>query len=85
MTLKATIEWIPCSERLPEVDKQILLCCGRQVLAGTYTGDYWSTDFEDFTGGVSHWAELPAPPADTGTKTPPVETESNSPHPNKPD
>ncbi len=68
---KAEPQWIPCSDRLPEEDKEVLLsvdCEGSPYIGiGSYWGDgYWMSSFDDpkrayHTHTVIAWMPLPEP------------------------
>jgi len=63
------MNWIRCSERLPEVDCPVLCYCSNQH---TQIMEYWFDDEEGkpvfynppnpSTNSVSHWMLLPNPP-----------------------
>lgn len=68
------MEWIKCSERMPEVGMSVLMYRGYGVIAGRYTSNkYAKTEkgriprFENFHGiqhDITHWMPLPEPPAE---------------------
>ena len=56
--------WIPCSERLPEDDKPVLVSFAwEEVDIGWYKGGDWCSDFRmhDPDYGVIAWMPLPEP------------------------
>lgn len=69
------MDWIKCSERMPEIDARVLVALrGKYVQNATYR--QWSLAktekgraprFEDYRGivhGVTHWMPLPEPPTE---------------------
>ena len=57
-------QWIPCSERLPEVGESVLICdaygdicIGHRTRSGYYFPDFCEDKIKD----VRAWAELPEP------------------------
>jgi len=69
------MEWIKCSERMPEISSRVLVAIrGKYVTNATYTS--WTgaktekgraPRFEDLRGivhQVTHWMPLPEPPTD---------------------
>lgn len=70
-----TIRWVPVSERLPELtekfgssllSEKVLMCAGETVIIGRLSerngGRSWIYGLGYGLHGVTHWAELPAPP-----------------------
>lgn len=59
------IEWIDCELQMPDADMAVLIYAPRAedpVWLGFFDGLNWR-DVEAMTAdGVTHWAELPAPP-----------------------
>ena len=64
--LRAERQWIPVSERLPEIDQNVLAChTGEVGISHRYVdGWYWDVDewHKPFT--PTHWMPLPPPPAE---------------------
>lgn len=69
------MEWIKCSERMPDIGKSVLVVInGKYVNSASYT--QWdgaktakgrAPRFEDLRGivyGVTHWMPLPEPPTE---------------------
>ena len=62
--------WIPCSERLPEDDREVLACSGKDVFIAHCEGEYWAVYllnteddcYEQHVVKVTHWMPLPEPP-----------------------
>lgn len=58
-------EWIPCSERLPEEDVDVLLCVNDEYDNAYFTVAYhhivWQTEFGGMYGEVVAWMPLPDP------------------------
>ena len=61
-------EWIPVTERLPEVGRRVLVTDGKHVSFGYDLrggeGNLWCAQFPCNDGEVTHWMPLPEPPAD---------------------
>ena len=61
--------WIPVTERLPEVETDVLVRGVRRNevmhrVAGLFNGEWSSQETEDLLlGEVTHWMPLPAAPA----------------------
>lgn len=58
------MEWIKCSDRLPEKDKNILLYDSEweELEAGYYdTDEFCNSDGKPFTGNITHWAKIEKP------------------------
>lgn len=61
------IEWIPCSEKLPERFQKVIVC--REIEKGVYiveqgykdVGDWWKV-YGAMTEKVTHWMPMPLPP-----------------------
>lgn len=61
------IEWIPCSEKLPERFQKVIVC--REIEKGVYlveqgykdVGDWWKV-YGTRTKKVTHWMPMPLPP-----------------------
>lgn len=64
--LQSVITWVPVSERLPEDGRTKLIICGPYIVTA-----WWNPKLDAWTYGsqiwdakhVTHWAELPTPPA----------------------
>lgn len=58
-------EWIPCSERLPEEDVDVLLCVNDEYDNAYFTVAYhhivWQTEVGGMYGEVVAWMPLPEP------------------------
>ena len=55
-------EWIPCSERLPESDKKVLVQTKDGLMTdGRWTGDIWFTTDDYSCYKVVAWMPLPEP------------------------
>lgn len=55
-------EWIPCSERLPETDRQVIVQTEHGLITdGRWTGDTWFTTDDYTCYGVVAWMPLPEP------------------------
>lgn len=57
------LEWIPISERLPEVNQQVLIfddCFN--VRCGDWLGDKFEDEYGYHATDVTHWMPLPEPP-----------------------
>ncbi len=63
MTRTATVEWIPCAERLPDDDMLVLVAYRGECWLGYHDGDEWLADDSVHLRGVTHWAHLPDVPA----------------------
>lgn len=65
-------KWIPCSERMPQEGKAVLVYisdCGVVVIA-SLCADCWIKKFSDdeiLYDSVTHWMPLPKPPSNTPT------------------
>lgn len=71
------MEWIKCSDKMPEQDHDVLILTawGGMYVAAlmVYYGSLtWDTGDDDpaALGDVTHWAELPPPPRDSGAAQP---------------
>ena len=57
--------WIPCSERLPEEDVEVLVCIkdceGNHYYDLTYFHIVWQTEIGGMYSSVIAWQPLPAP------------------------
>lgn len=54
-------EWIPVTERLPEVGADILVCHKNGFVAtNAWLGTHWW--FKDDKNTITHWMPLPEPP-----------------------
>lgn len=61
------IEWIPCSEKLPERFQKAIVC--REIEKGVYlveqgykdVGDWWKV-YGTRTKMITHWMPMPLPP-----------------------
>ena len=68
------VKWIPVTERLPQIEKDVLVCAyGTLIrtwcLHKKYSKRFWETEegyFDDFNA-VSHWMPLPDLPKDGET------------------
>jgi len=65
--LEARQRWIPVSEMLPEIDKEVLIYDGyREMVVGWLEGfhryKYFRFRDERWHGEVTHWMPLPEPP-----------------------
>jgi hypothetical protein len=69
--MKETIVWIDVSDRLPDTDREVLICMTGAEAAryatgiGYLDGDGWSLSDSTtiFLTRITHWAELPKGPA----------------------
>ena len=61
--LSADTEWIPCSERLPEKNKEVLISCDWGVDIGEYGDDGWRSEWINHydDDAVLAWMPLPKP------------------------
>lgn len=71
---RETMEWIKCSDRMPELNKQVLLWDdGHFIVGSRYKncfGHYiWSFP-EDYDGEPSHWMTLPKSPPEGSSNCP---------------
>ncbi len=68
MQRKLNGRWIPCSERLPEDGKEVLICDNRKTVSKAWydsdmhkyciaDSDYYYNELD-----VTHWMHLPEPP-----------------------
>lgn len=63
--IPAVNRWIPCSERLPEVDEDVLVFCDGVCMIGSMFSDgSWMIDgqFCYSKDDVTHWMSKPEPP-----------------------
>ena len=65
-------DWIKCSEKMPEIDVDVLIVARGQVTAGYLSRFYCRGDIRKFrvisgsiidSSHVTHWQPLPQPPA----------------------
>ena len=57
------VGWIPVTERLPEIQKVVLITDGIDVGTGWMNRGRWNTPFADIQRDlVTHWMPLPEPP-----------------------
>lgn len=52
-------EWIPCSERLPECDTDVLICSGEFVHEARFKDEHFSNAYGMWYKAVTHWMPLP--------------------------
>ena len=66
--LSAEAEWIPCSERLPEKNKEVLISCDWGVDIGEYGDDGWRSEWINHydDDAVLAWMPLPKPYREDG-------------------
>lgn len=67
------MEWIKCSDRMPELHQKVIAWNGHFVCQCVYTANRYAKSergrnprFENSSGiwrGVSHWMAMPEPPA----------------------
>ena len=62
MTLKTNVEWIPCSERLPEDTHDKIISDGFAVNLGCFVGGSWFDVLMLPLKSVKYWAKLPEGP-----------------------
>lgn len=60
----APMEWIKCSERLPEKHGKYLTFANRSWGTDIDVNEFWPHDRVWAIGRVTHWAPLPHPPTD---------------------
>ena len=54
-------KWIPCSERLPECDTDVLICSGEFVHEACFKDEHFSNAYGMWYKAVTHWMPLPEP------------------------
>ena len=54
-------KWIPCSERLPEDDTDVLICIGEFVHEARFYEGHFSNAYGMWYKAVQHWQPLPEP------------------------
>jgi hypothetical protein len=54
-------KWIPCSERLPECDTDVLICSGEFVHEARFKDEHFSNAYGMWYKAVTHWMPLPEP------------------------
>ena len=60
---KIPLVWIPIEERLPEIDRDVLLTDGEEVVLAWLAEDGWQTwDASQNWRGPRAWMPLPEPP-----------------------
>lgn len=60
------MEWIKCSELMPDQYVEVLVCsdCGSRYIAALNRSMAWDDgDFFDDIQNITHWQPLPEPPA----------------------
>ena len=58
-------DWIPCSERMPEIDVPVLVHTGNGMdIDHTYDFGDGVSFYDDLYGEFTHWMPLPAPPTE---------------------
>ena len=63
--LTPATDWIPCSERMPELDVPVLVHTGNGMdIDHTYDFGDGVSFYDDLYGEFTHWMPLPAPPQD---------------------
>lgn len=61
-TIEPEPHWIPCSERIPDAGKTILISDGCEVLIGYYSGgDRWTVDGCEYDPILEEIAWMPLP------------------------
>ena len=63
--LTLATDWIPCSERMPELNVPVLVHTGsRMEIDHTYDFGDGASFYNDLYDDVTHWMPLPAPPTE---------------------
>jgi len=67
--MKIMTNWIKCSDRLPDFDKEVLVVMNKEYTLGGVTMAIMLEKIGWWKGGYgiyppTHWAELPEPPSD---------------------
>ena len=55
------LQWIPCSEKLPDDDTDVLICSGEFVHEAHFEDGHFSNSYGMWYKSVTHWMPLPEP------------------------
>lgn len=65
MNLTQTVEWIPCSERMPKIHRRVLIWTGERAEHAYLTKARWSTHSGDYAHRIiEFWAKPLRGPSD---------------------